>query len=427
MNILSPEVVISALIARTAIKKITHLEFEVILGTAAYFVGLTANRVAKYSARLGVNSYRRLKGLNVQLPQRTTEVHSVLDINSVYRLKGLEVILGFDHTRRPIRIDLDKYHTLIAGVTHAGKTTALNGIIAQLISRPYFREEYDLYLLDLKSSKEDYLALWKPVISGYFTIDHRGSSEEAIIALEQIAEQMHRQDSGKKILLIVDELAMLTSQSMDRNLTRMGHAIMQRLSAQIMDRGAILAATQRPHYEVVSRGVSSNLERKICLRVDDQAVAQMILRFKPTTDCISLRNGEFLLKEPGAPNREQIGRTLLMKLPQEIDKTVARLIEIDAESDERLAIFKQAAQLLNCGDTLPGVNREFWKGRGYGTELLRTAYKNYALAGATVAHVDKRNQPNAYLLSEDFKLAYRKVIEYIQQGKWQAAPETIGK
>lgn len=423
MNLLSPELIVSAFVARMAIKKLTHLESEVVLGTALYFTGLTTARLLTSTAKLGVRGYRWGRGLAVpQLPHHITEVNSVLDINSAYRLNGLEVVLGFDHTRRPVRVNLDAYHTLIAGASGAGKTNTLNWIISQLVSRPGFSQEYDLYLIDLKGSRFDYLSMWKPVIRQYWSLDPLGSSGSAIEGLRDIVERMHREAGGKKKVVIIDEVANLTSQSTDPELKKHGFAILQRLSAQLRDVGALVAATQRPHFQTIERGVTANLERKVCLRVDDRRDARLTLRYEPKLDCRNLRDGEFVVKEPRRD--EQTARNMFVRLPGDIDQVVGRIIQINESTDERLTIFKLAAGSLNVGDMLPGVNRDFWK-NGYRVELLRTAYKNYAYAGAIVPHVDRRKQPNQYKLAMEYGLAQRRVLEYIQEGRWQAAPETI--
>lgn len=426
MDIFAPQVIVTALVGRMLIKRLFKFDLEVLLGTIVYFVYLVTTRILRGSWALGVASWNASRNVHMPVPQKKQLVTNILDVNSVYRLNGLEVVLGFDRTGRPLRVDLDKYHTLISGTTGSGKSNLVNQIIAQLVARPYFKDEYDLYLIDLKNG-HDYLELWKPVIKGYYSLDSSGTSAEAVLALKELVETMHVQDDGKRKVVIIDEVANLTSQSTDPELKKHGFAILMRISAQLRDVGALIAATQRPHFQTIERGVTANLERKISMRTDDEKDAKLTLRFQPQTDCTKFSDGEFLLKEPGAKNREQLGRTILVKVPQEIDQVVANIIEITAETDERVKIFKLAASSLSAGDTLPGVRREFWKQNNFQIEQVRTAYKNFHNAGAVQALIDKRGQPNSYVLSGDFGEGYRKVIGYIQSGKWESAPETIGK
>lgn len=424
--IFNPWLLISIFVFRSVTKKFFKFEAEVIIGTFFYFLLLVLQRLGLGSWRLSRATYNRARAIEIKVPERPQIAHSVLDLNNVYRLKDLEVILGFDHNKRPVRIDLDKFHTLISGVTGSGKTVLLNGIIAQLVSRPDFKEKYSLYLLDLKSSKHDYLKSWAPVVDGYYPIDENGSSEAAINALSEIAESMHRQDTGKRIVVIIDELAMLTSQSTDNEARRRGKALLQRLAAQIRDRGAMIAATQRPHFEVIDRMVAANFEHKICLRVDDNNTdAKLILRFKPTNDATLLRDGEFILRVPGARNREQIGRSMLMQLPGEIDTVVSGIVEATAENDDRIRLFKMACNSLVAGAPVPGVNKMALMD-GFNAEYIKGAYINYAQAGAFVPVWDaKRNQTGSYKMAQDYLSGVRTVVSYIGQGKWEAAPKPI--
>lgn len=424
--IFDPRLIVSFLIARIVLKRLFRFEAEVIIGTTLYFLYLVGARISTGVVRLGLKSWVAARKVNVQLPQKKTTVTSVLDYNSVYRLSGLEVIMGFDKTGRPLRVDLDRYHTLIAGTSGAGKTTLVQGIVAQLATRPGFSDLYDLYIIDLKHGR-DYLEMWKPVVKGYYSLDDAGTSTEAVAALKELVETMHVQDNGRRKVVIIDEVANLTSQSTDPELKKHGFAVLMRIAAQLRDVGALVAATQRPHFQTIERGVTANLERKICMRIDDEKDAKLTLRFMPQVNCTDFKDGEFLLKEPGARNREQLGRSLMFHAPKEIDIAVSHLIDLTADNDDRMKVFKLAAATLAVGDNLPGVRQAMWKSAGFNIEFMRTCYKNFHHAGAVTADVDKRGQPNAYLLAADFPIAYRRVVEYIQAGKWESAPQTIGK
>lgn len=369
-------------IARIVIKKLFRIEIEVWAGTFLYGIGLVILRWCKSIIRLFV---RAKKAQVPSIPRRPSQPESVLDINSFHRLKGLEVVLGYAGVGRVLKIDLDRYHTIIAGSTGTGKTNILNSIIAQLVQRgPVFLNNYDLYMIDLKSSKEDNLFMWQPVITGYYSIDADGTTASAIEALVQIADEMQHDTTGKRKVVIIDELAMLTSMAPNSDLRKRGQAILMRLAAQLRDKGSLVVATQRPVFDTIPRAISGNLERKVCLRVDDNRdSARLILRHMPKTDATSLLEGEFILKEPGNKNIEQVGRSMLMELPGDIDRVVMSVIDTKSSSDNRLRLFREVANHLDEGGRVSGINRVS-KSHDMSAEEIKHFYRNYAHSGPSM-------------------------------------------
>ncbi len=420
--VFSPYLIVPALITRIILKGFFGFRLEVAVGTLVYGVILVTLRILRTIGNGLSSLWQASKDTSVMPKPRVAE--RVSELNSVYRMDKLQVILGFTSQKQAIKVDLDKYHTLIAGTTGAGKTAMINSIICQLTGRNgRFFNEYDLYLIDLKGYDEDHLSKWRPVLAGYYSIGDDGTTEEAIKALLSIIDRIHHSKSGKRTVVIIDELAMLTNQAPTPSLKRAGEAALNRLSSQLRSRGALICATQRPVFDVVARGVSSNLERKICLRVDDNKdSAKLILRHMPKADATALRNGEFILKEPGARNPEQIARGLLINLPGEIDLTVYGVLTVSAENDERLKLFADIASKLKVGATVPGVQKH--RGNGWTLPAVQDAFWNYVEAGALVNSKvsSKDGRPTQRQLACEYTEGFAKVRSYVQAGMWRASP-----
>lgn len=425
----SPYIVIPALLLKVVCSKLFRgFKLEAFILTIGYFFWLIFFRGGKATFQAGHQTVKHVR--RVKRPLSTPKVaHLVSELNIVYRMKGLEVILGMDKYHRPIRVDLNKYHTLIAGITGSGKTMMLNMIIAQLVGRgSRFFSEYDLYIVDLKNDEKDYLSCWKGVVTGYYSIDENGSTESAILALRDIVNRIHRHPGKKQTVVIIDELAMLTSQAPTTDLRKKGDAVLQRLAAQLRSSGALIVATQRPHFDTIGRGVSGNLDRKICLRVDDNSdSARLVLRHKPRVDATNLRNGEFILKEPGVRDNERVARTMLMNLPGEIDAIIYSVMADKIEQDERLKLFAQIAANIKRGSRVPGVQQMRKTTPNWTLTDLQDAYWNYVRAGA---FVNSRTTPDGRatqrLLAEEFPDAVGLVHSYIRQGRWKASPRKNG-
>lgn len=415
----------SALTLRIICKQLFKFRLEVFVGTLLYGCGLIAWRMA-------LSTYGLSRSIHLKppkLPQKPAKPTSVLQFNSLYRLSGLEVILGFDSGGNPIRIDLDRYHTLIGGVTGTGKTQAINSILIQLFGRnSVFTEAYDVYLLDLKSDPKDYLSKWASLTKAYYSIaDSDGTAAAAIEALDEISRTMYtRNDDGKRKLVIIDEVAMLTQNAMNSNIRRKGEAALERLATQLRGKGALLVAIQRPHYKIIPRAVTTNTERKICLRVDDDSSAELVLRFRPQHNARTMRDGEFILYEPGRRFfKERTGRTMLVKTPEEIDVIIDKFIQVSSEEDVRLKLFREACQGLVTGAALPGINKVATGFAGLTNEEIKNYYRNYALSGAIEPKMRSNGTVGGYVLAKEYDAAFGDLISYIKDGHWREAPEPI--
>ena len=412
-----PSLIVYLILAKIGIK------IDVIIGTFLYGVILVILRLIRAvikASRKAVGLYRA--NPVIKIPEIATRA---IDINSCHRLKDLEVILGY-RNNHGIRVDLDRYHTLIASVSGGGKTNLIHQILIQLTTRPGHNNKFEIHLLDLKSDPRDRLNKWVGIIAGYHGIDENGSTQKAIEAIEAILANM--QNNPKRQVVIIDELAMLTDQAPNSDLKRRGEAALRRLSSQLRISGALVVATQRPHYTTISRNVSANLERKVCLRVDDVETAKLILRAdsKQAVDkrILQFTEGEFFLKEP--PRVEKIGRSLLVT-PEEIDMATFSAIAENGEQDPRIKLFHHIASTLQPGSRVAGINAIAKEYPGLHSKEIEACYRNYVACNALKPILDKSGKSKGNVLVEIFPVALKLVKDRIANGEWQESPPPIRK
>lgn len=401
-------------------KWLFKVRLEVVVGTVIYGLAIGNWRWIRGGYRKIM--YARHAPVFHKPPPLVPE--SILDVDRCYpNMNGLQVFLGLSEFRKPIIEDLDRYHTLIAGTTGAGKTTILNGIICQLVQRgSQFFDNWEMYILDLKSHEEDFLYLWRPICDGYYALDEDGSTRTAIEALLEITQKMN--SARKKILVIIDEVAMLTDMAPDPAMTRAGVATLRRVTAQLRSSGAFIGATQRPHYKTLDRNITGNLERKVCLRTDDEPTARMILRknVKLHFDPTSLKDGEFVMHRPG--RKDIRGRSLLVKLPEDINQAMAGLLQIQGESDIRLRLLLEEINKIKVGDEVPGINKITPSFKGLHSGQVTAYRRNFVQAGI-YQPIIRAKAVRGYVLVASHRDAPRMLVEYIQAGKWQEDPEPV--
>jgi len=385
------------------------IRIDVVCGTTLYGLGLVVLRLLQY-AKLWIWRVTR-HAKDIRIPQ----------VHYKPRLSGLEIFLTDAEIRPTLRIDLDKYHTLIAGITGAGKTSLLNYIIYQLVSRPDTLVKYDIHLFDLKHHKGDWLHLWQPVTNYY---PSTLGTTAILDKLEELASNL--QNNSKRLVIIIDEVAELTAHESDAKLRSRAVSVLHKVAAQLRSAGAVVFATQRPQFESIPRNITSQLERKICLRMESQNDGrQLVMRSNSIPYSVdSLAAGEFVLKEPGHRTLYRKGYTPLLNLPGDIDKVVSQIIGIQAEEDTRLQLLVTACQGLKPGQMILGINK-IVESVNMTAEEVKHAYRNFALAGAFRPKLGKNSVVRGYVLANDYGQAVVLVLDYIKAGKWQSAPESV--
>lgn len=383
------------------------------VGTLLYGLALLLTRA--------LNSlWGNISSVKIAAPKPRQIAHAASMTNATHRLKPFEIVLGYSRSRRPVKVDLSRMHTLLAGVTGGGKTMILNSILIQLFSKPMFMEQAEVYLIDLKGDhKEDHLNLWEPICTRYFSISSEYGLERAISFLEELAENVHSRDSSKWVFVFIDEVASLTYYVTDPKLRERGKAILGTLSGKLRSRGSIIAATQYPRFDIIGREVTSNMERKIGLRVDSRDQAKLIFK-TPRIDMSIMPEeaGEFLLKDPPKKGLAQ-GKSFFVNMPEEIEGVVNKAFVSTTFGDMRLRVLSESIRGIPIGGTMAGVNK-LRQSSGISlkqTEIM-TMKKEFAKAGILGA---PKTNGTGYTVLVQYAEAMRLAKDYIAEGRWQSA------
>lgn len=362
---------ITALVASIIIKYASGSRFSLgeFLGVTAYLIFIWGYSIFEWIlSRIGAEKI--IRTVQRSVPQ------SVLDIAATYRLKPMEVALGFNR-KKPIRVDFEYYHTIIAGVSGFGKTYMLVSILIQLFSKgARFTDYCDVYLFDYKADGDDYLFLWKPLVKEYYSITEN-NAEEAIEAILELANNVHDKPD-KRILVIIDEVASISVQMKSE-----ANDALMLLAGKLRSRGTLIVATQHPRYDIIPRSVTTNMSRKISLYVDDMDQANLILRSRPPKDMLPRDKGEFLLKEPGRAGYIS-GIGVKPNLPGDVQRVIQIAVPQE-HSDPRVKFLIDTISGLGMGDSILGINRRVTEARKVGVDLKQKSvseqYKLFEDAG----------------------------------------------
>ena len=222
----------------------------------------------------------------------------------------LPFALGRDVAGKPMFVDVTRLpHLLIAGATGAGKSVALNALLAMLL-RNRTPEQLRLLVLDPKRVEFGWLErvshLLAPVVV---------EPEDAVQTLGRLESEMSRRydllvESGVRdlsrynakaaspvpyLLLVVDELAdlmMLSASEVERSICRLAQ----------LGRAAgihLVVATQRPSVDVVTGLIKANLPARLSFAVTSQVDSRTVLDSVGAD--LLLGRGDFLYQAPDAP------------------------------------------------------------------------------------------------------------------------------
>lgn len=197
--------------------------------------------------------------------------------------------LGIDVSGNVISILVDKApHMLVAGATGSGKSVCLNTIIASLL---YQNGPDDLKLIMIDPKRVE--------MGRYAGIPHLltppiTKPEEALNALKWAVREMERrldhlakfgvrdidaynkksQERMPKIVIIIDELADLMSQSQKREV----EAVIVRIAQMARAAGIhLILATQRPSVDVITGLIKANIPTRLAFAVASQVDSKTIL------------------------------------------------------------------------------------------------------------------------------------------------------
>lgn len=198
----------------------------------------------------------------------------------------LPVLLGETDMGKRLWVDFAMHpHTLIAGGTGSGKSTALHTIIANAV----LNKDVLLYLVDPKGGVEfgDYKD-----IANLLTVTY----DETLYMLEQIYEEMELRYSMlyelrlssieanpalfEKILIVIDEVADLMMYDCNKQNPRRGE--FERLLIMLAQKSRaagiyIVLATQRPSVDILKGTIKANFPARLSCRVSSAVDSKVIL------------------------------------------------------------------------------------------------------------------------------------------------------
>ena len=257
--------------------------------------------------------------LGIEIPNANRSVVYIRDILSsdIYRnsKEKLIIALGLDVVGNPAMADLAKMpHLLIAGATGAGKSVAINTILASLLYNAT-PEEVRLLMVDPKrielSGYEGIPHLLHPVV-----VEPKLASRALMWAVREMERRYKLLEEAKVksfdsynevseeklpyIVIIVDELAdlmMVASKDVEASIARL--AQMARAAGM-----HLILATQRPSVDVLTGLIKANFPTRISFKVSSKVDSRTILDTSGAEHLLGL--GDMLYLANGAPGLKRI-------------------------------------------------------------------------------------------------------------------------
>lgn len=278
----------------------------------------------------------------------------------------LTIPLGVNADGDPVLVNLvDCKHLLVAGSTGGGKTTFQHAMLTTLLQRNH-ADELELWLIDMKRAE---FALYRPLmgkqgdgIVRYLAVE----PTDAVEALDQCFREIDRRNklmerhgatnledlrkvAGirlKRIVLVVDEFAILTTDS-----TRLGRESIGSITTRLMTRIAslgrsagvsIIIATQMINKDVMSGMIRANFENRLCFSTADWRQSQLVVE---SSDADGIPTGRAILRLEGRATEVQTAYIT----PRQVRVEVSRVAEFGPTgtgADQELELFVRQAQLL---------------------------------------------------------------------------------
>ncbi len=255
--------------------------------------------------------------LGIEIPNPTRSVVYIRDLLASDEFRNrkdkLAIVLGLDVVGSPSIANLAKMpHLLIAGATGAGKSVAINTIIASILYNAT-PEEVRLLMVDPKrielSGYEGIPHLLHPVV-----VDPKLASRALMWAVREMERRYKLLEEAKVksfdtyneiaeeklpyIVIIVDELAdlmMVASKDVEASIARL--AQMARAAGM-----HLILATQRPSVDVLTGLIKANFPTRISFKVSSKIDSRTILdtsgaeHLLGAGDMLYLANGSSILK-----------------------------------------------------------------------------------------------------------------------------------
>ncbi len=300
--------------------------------------------------------------LGIEIPNPVRSVVYIRDLLSSDEFRNgkdkLAIVLGLDVVGSPSIANLAKMpHLLIAGATGAGKSVAINTIIASILYNAT-PEEVRLLMVDPKrielSGYDGIPHLLHPVV-----VEPKLASRALIWAVREMERRYklleearvksfdsYNESSGEKlpyIVIIVDELAdlmMVASKDVEASIARL--AQMARAAGM-----HLILATQRPSVDVLTGLIKANFPTRISFKVSSKIDSRTILdasgaeHLLGAGDMLYLANGSSRLQRVhGAYITEAETEAIVTFLKEQgsanYDETVTAVVEDEGNSNEVL-------------------------------------------------------------------------------------------
>lgn len=257
--------------------------------------------------------------LGIEIPNKDRQVVYIRDMlaSEVYRQSPskLSIALGLDVVGNTALADLSKMpHLLIAGATGAGKSVAINTIIASILFNAT-PEEVRILMVDPKrielSGYEGIPHLLHPVV-----VEPKMASRALIWAVREMERRYRMLEEAKVksfdsynstaeekmpyIVIIVDELAdlmMVASKDVETAIARLAQ----------MARAAgihLILATQRPSVDVLTGLIKANFPTRISFKVSSKVDSRTIIDTSGAEHLLGA--GDMLYLAPGSSTLKRI-------------------------------------------------------------------------------------------------------------------------
>ena len=257
--------------------------------------------------------------LGIEIPNEVRQVVYIRDLLASEHFHShkakLGIVLGLDVIGQPTIADLARMpHLLIAGATGAGKSVAINAIIASILFNAT-PEEVRFLMIDPKrielSGYEGIPHLLHPVV-----VEPKLASRALLWAVREMERryrlleeaQVKSFDSYNSsavdklpyIVVIVDELAdlmMVASKDVETAIARLAQ----------MARAAgihLILATQRPSVDVLTGLIKANFPTRIAFKVASKVDSRTILDTSGAEHLLGM--GDMLFMPPGSPSIQRV-------------------------------------------------------------------------------------------------------------------------
>ena len=257
--------------------------------------------------------------LGIEIPNEVLQVVYIRELLGSERFKNnrakLAIVLGLDVVGTPTIADLSRMpHLLIAGATGAGKSVAINSIIASILFNAT-PEEVRFLMIDPKrielSGYEGIPHLLHPVV-----VEPKLASRALLWAVREMERRYRMLEEARVksfdsynevseeklpyIVIIVDELAdlmMVASKDVEGAIARLAQ----------MARAAgihLILATQRPSVDVLTGLIKANFPTRIAFKVSSKVDSRTIIDGSGAEHLLGM--GDMLYMPPGTATIKRV-------------------------------------------------------------------------------------------------------------------------